>query len=252
MASKYDPPLTGMSNKNLLEPEHSIAIEFVLSDCDCCHNSMNMWPLLQKCFLGFLLTSNLLTLVHLIAVNWSGSVSVKLLEYSPPLLQKHPQCRETEYIYTSSFGLVKHIWKWRQSTDSYFSFLWHWRCHQMTSIFALFDIAAFCYLFEYRHPFSSLTAIRRVMLTMAILTKHHHAGFVIESGVVGIHECLLQFFGIDVATTIWIHCTKPLVGLRVHTGGNVTCNIKTDYIRECKCISSCSIDSISSKQIIYP
>lgn len=70
------------------------------------------------------------------------------------------------------------------------------------------------------------------MLTMVTLTEHHHAGFVIERGVVGIHECLLQFFCVNVATTICIHRTKPLVRLRVHTRRNVTYNMKTDYISE--------------------
>lgn len=67
---------------------------------------------------------------------------------------------------------------------------------------------------------------------MAALTEHHNAGFVIESGVVGIHECLLQLFCVNVATMICIHRRKPLVGLRVHAGGNVTYKMKTADISE--------------------
>lgn len=67
---------------------------------------------------------------------------------------------------------------------------------------------------------------------MAALTEHHNAGFVIERGVVGIHERLLQLFSVNVATMICVHRRKPLVGLRIHTGRNVTYNMKMACISE--------------------
>lgn len=70
------------------------------------------------------------------------------------------------------------------------------------------------------------------MLLMQTLTEHHNACFIIESGVVWIEEGLLQLFQVNVAATIRVHSGKPLVGLRIHTGRNVTCAMKTDYISE--------------------
>lgn len=52
-----------------------------------------------------------LTLMQLIAVDGPWAVTVKLLEYCSPLLQKYPESWEAQYINAASFGLVEHIYK---------------------------------------------------------------------------------------------------------------------------------------------
>lgn len=52
-----------------------------------------------------------LTLMQLIAVDGTWAVTVKLVEYCPPLLQKHPKSWEAVYVNAASFGLVEHICK---------------------------------------------------------------------------------------------------------------------------------------------
>lgn len=206
-----------------------------LSDCDCCHNSVNMLTLLQTCYLGSLSWPLIYSpwCISLLLIDpdrsrsncWNTALHCCRNVHSaekpntstrPDLVLSNISGNEDKALILASvsFGTGDVI-RW------------------LLFLYCLCDTAAFhLVIWWYKHPFKNVAFVRRVMLTMATLTEHHHAGFVIERGVVGIHECLLQFFCVNVATTIWIHRWKPLVGLRVHTRRNGTYNMKTDYISE--------------------
>lgn len=70
---------------------------------------------------------------------------------------------------------------------------------------------------------STFVASRRVA-EPAPLTDHHEAGLVVERRPVGVDERLLQLLQVDEAAVVRVNTQEPLVGLRVHARGDVSCN----------------------------
>lgn len=64
----------------------------------------------------------------------------------------------------------------------------------------------------------------RARLAPAPLTDHHEAGLIVERRPVGVDERLLQLLHVYEAAAVGVNTLEPLVGLWVHTWGDVTCN----------------------------